>query len=61
MTILGTMKTSAYIYLIPLVTLLLSALVLDERITWIALVGTLLILSGLFISEWRGRVKESKP
>lgn len=53
MRILGTMKTTAYIYLIPLVTLLFSVLVLKERITWIAMAGTGLVLGGLVLSEWK--------
>lgn len=55
MGILGTIKTSAYIYLIPLVTLIFSALVLRERITWISMVGTVLVLGGLVLSEWKNK------
>jgi drug/metabolite transporter (DMT)-like permease len=51
MSVLGTMKTSAYIYLVPLVTLLFSAIILKENITRIALIGTVLILFGLIMSE----------
>lgn len=51
--ILGPVKTSMYIYITPVVTLITSALILDEKITWIAFVGTLFIFSGLFISGRR--------
>lgn len=47
---LGPVSTSMYIYLNPIVTIITSAFVLDEKITWLAGVGIILILSGLFIS-----------
>lgn len=50
---LGAVKTSVYIYLVPVVTVLTSALILQERITWLAVAGTALILLGLGISECR--------
>lgn len=50
---LGAVKTSVYIYLVPVVTVLTSALILHERITWLAVAGTALILLGLGISECR--------
>ncbi len=52
---LGTMKTTNYIYFIPLVTLITSFLVLDERITWVALMGAGCILGGIFWAERRSR------
>ncbi len=48
---LGVVQTSNYIYLVPLVTLLTSAIVIDEHITIIALVGSVFILSGVYIAE----------
>ncbi len=49
-SLLGAVKTSVYIYLIPIITIIISALVLHEKITLIELLGVLLILFGLFIS-----------
>ena len=49
--LLGAVKTSIYIYLVPAVTVITSILILNETITWIAACGTLLTLVGLFISE----------
>ncbi len=49
--ILGAVKTSAYIYMGPVITIVTSAIVLHEQITWITLAGTALTLTGLFISE----------
>ncbi len=48
---LGPTKTSVYIYLMPVVTIAASALFLQEALTAATLVGTGLILTGLFLSE----------
>jgi len=47
---LGAVKTSVYIYLVPVITVVTSVIVLSERITWMSALGTLLTLGGLFIS-----------
>lgn len=49
--VLGVFKTSAYIYLTPLVSLLTAALVLDEQVTGMAAIGCFMILTGLYVSE----------
>lgn len=51
--ILGTIKTSAYIYAVPIVTILTAAIVLQEQITLTIAFGTLLTLVGLLLSEGR--------
>jgi len=51
--VLGAVKTSAYIYIIPVVTIVASAIILKERITPLSAAGSALILLGLFISERR--------
>ncbi|WP_455585958.1 DMT family transporter [Bacteroides sp.] len=48
---LGVVCAANYIYIVPLVTLLTSAVVLDERITLIALIGSALILGGVYLAE----------
>ncbi len=53
--ILGAVKTSVYIYLVPVVTVITSAIVLKEEITWQILLGMALTTAGLFVSE--GRLK----
>lgn len=53
--ILGAVKTSAYIYLVPAITVAASYLILHENITLTALLGTLLTLAGLFLSEKKGK------
>lgn len=49
--ILGTVKVSSYIYLLPLVSMLTSAILLKEKITVFMVLGSLLILTGTYISE----------
>ena len=56
---LGAVKTSVYIYMVPVITVVTSAIVLGENITWPACIGTLLTLAGLFLSEWKGKKEVS--
>lgn len=49
--VLGAVKTSVYIYMVPVVTVITSVLVLNEKLTVISGVGTILILMGLFLSD----------
>lgn len=49
--VLGAVKTSVYIYMVPVVTIVVSAIILDEKITLFTVLGTLLTLLGLLISE----------
>jgi drug/metabolite transporter (DMT)-like permease len=48
---LGSIKTSVYIYLIPIITIVVSLLVLHEPVTLVAGVGMALILAGMVLSE----------
>lgn len=48
---LGAVKSTNYIYIVPLVTLLTSAVIIDEKITWIAIAGCILILCGVYLAE----------
>ncbi len=48
---LGPVRTNTWLYLSPVVTLLFSVLLLREPVTPQALLGILLILSGLFLSQ----------
>lgn len=63
---LGAVKTSAYIYLAPVVTVITSVIVLDEQITLVMGCGMLLTMAGLVLSGdvvallqagWRGKIK----
>ncbi|MCD8193376.1 MAG: DMT family transporter [Tannerellaceae bacterium] len=48
---LGVVRTTNYIYLVPMVTLITSYLVINETITWLAIIGSVFILSGVYIAE----------
>lgn len=48
---LGAVKTSVYIYAVPVITVITSMLVLNELLTLMTAMGTLLTLAGLFISQ----------
>lgn len=49
--ILGAIKTSVYIYMVPVITVITSVIVLRETFTGVAIFGIVLTLSGLIISE----------
>jgi len=50
---LGVIKTSVYIYLIPVITIASAVIVLDEKITQMTMLGTVLTLVGLVLSHHR--------
>lgn len=49
--VLGTVRSSVYIYMVPVITVVTSAIILQEKITVLAAFGTALTLAGLFLSE----------
>ena len=48
---IGAVKTSVYIYMVPVIVVITSVIILKEKITLVTAVGTILTLSGLIISE----------
>lgn len=48
---LGAVKTSVYIYMVPVITVITSVIILREIITPMAVGGTALTLTGLLLSE----------
>ena len=58
--ILGTVKTSVYIYMIPVITVIASAVILKEKITVMSAVGTLLVMAGLLLSEGKTGIRSRK-
>lgn len=52
---LGAVKASVYIYMVPVITVVMSALVLKEPVTWASALGTALAVAGLFLSEYGGK------
>lgn len=57
---LGAVKTSAYIYLVPVVTVFAAALILHEPITWLSATGAILTIAGLVLAEFRFSGKKEK-
>lgn len=55
--VLGSVKTSVYIYMVPVITTLTSALILKEPVTIPAALGIIMTLAGLFLSEQRSSSK----
>lgn len=49
---LGAVKTSVYIYIVPVITVVTSVIVLKEEITWMAAAGIGFTLMGLFLSDF---------
>ena len=49
--LIGAVKTSAYIYTVPVLTITISAIVLHEEITKQVIIGAGLALLGLFVSQ----------
>ena len=58
---LGAVRTSVYIYLVPVITVAASVAILDEPFTWATGAGTALTLMGLLLSEGRFQRKEGTP
>lgn len=58
--VLGAVKTSIYIYMVPVITVVTSVVILHEKITALAAVGTVLTLAGLFLSEGKGFLKKGR-
>ncbi|MBR6286561.1 MAG: DMT family transporter [Bacteroidaceae bacterium] len=48
---IGTVKATNYLYFLPIVTMITSYVILDEKITLLAAIGALLTLGGLFLAE----------
>jgi drug/metabolite transporter (DMT)-like permease len=48
---IGVVKSGNYIYLVPLVTMITSALILGEKVNGFMILGGLLIFSGVYIAE----------
>ncbi|MDR1938015.1 MAG: DMT family transporter [Tannerellaceae bacterium] len=53
---LGAIRTTNYIYFMPIVTLATSAVIIDEPITPIAMLGAALILGGVYLAEKKKKI-----
>lgn len=57
---IGAIKTSVYIYVSPIVTLVLSIFVLHEKMTPVSIIGSVLILIGLAVSQKNQKDRKKK-
>lgn len=48
---IGSISTNQYIYLVPIITTLLSCIIFSEKISIYKIFGTILIIGGLYIAE----------
>ncbi|MEI0476742.1 DMT family transporter [Brachyspira pulli] len=51
--LIGVLKTNVYVYLTPIITIIISIIVLKEKMTFIAFIGITLTLIGVIVSELR--------
>ena len=60
---LGVVKSSVYIYGVPIITMVISMIVLKERLTLLSVLGTALTLGGLLLSDKKdkGKKKQKAP
>lgn len=54
---LGAVKTGMYVYFNPVVTIIFGAIILNEKLSLMGIVGTILIFVGLYVSSFK-RKKE---
>ncbi|MEW5870771.1 MAG: DMT family transporter [Chloroflexota bacterium] len=59
--LLGPVKTSVYIYMVPVVTIAVSVLALHEPVTWVSATGIALILAGMALSERERLLPQGEP
>lgn len=57
---LGAVKTSVYIYMVPVITVVTSMIVLKEEVTMIAAIGICLTLCGLCMSQITPKERRKK-
>ncbi|BBP87218.1 hypothetical protein BsIDN1_08360 [Bacillus safensis] len=60
MKTLGVVKSSVYIYGVPIITMVISMIVLHERLTFMSALGTVLTLGGLLLSDKKVREERNR-
>ena len=55
---IGAMKANLYVYAVPVVTMIASAIFLHEKITWGGAVGVVLVVGGMLLSNVNRRISE---
>ena len=59
-SIIGSVKTTNYIYFVPLITIATSAIILKEKVSLLMLLGGLLIFTGVYINQREGLANSFK-
>ena len=44
----------------PLITIITAVIVLDEQVTWIALIGAFAIVTGMVLAEYNGKKEQHR-
>ena len=57
---LGAVKSGLYVYFNPVVTIIFGVLILNEKLTVWGIVGTILILVGLYISTYKKKEEKNE-
>lgn len=57
---IGTVKATVGIYLIPVVTIIFAFFALGEKISLMGLIGAMLTITGLIVSEFKGKTSLQK-
>ena len=60
MKTIGVVKSSVYIYGVPIITMIISMIVLHESLTFMSGLGTALTLGGLLLSDKKCGKKETE-
>ena len=57
---IGTVHSTVYLYLNPLFTIVTAVIILHERITWMAIVGAVILITGMYLAEKKIKVKQQQ-
>jgi drug/metabolite transporter (DMT)-like permease len=53
-------RVSVYVYMTPVFAVILSLLILEERFSWLFLLGGALVLGGIALASPAGRTRSSR-
>ncbi|GAB0172666.1 MAG: EamA family transporter [Helicobacter trogontum] len=53
--LIGAIKTNTYVYLTPIITIIAAMIILDEQLGFYGIIGAVLTLCGVIISEYRNQ------
>lgn len=57
---IGAVKASNWLYIQPIITLIASAVILNESVTIVGLIGCTMILGGVWLSDFLGKKKTDR-